>query len=111
MASVVKDLSVLASVLEMSCASDAASDGHGSQFGSAHYISGTGTIILEGTHFSTDPAVWAPLVDLANPPVAIPALTAADIGVLKFFRTSGLKRIRARNSVVGVANRFGLGVD
>lgn len=111
MASAVKDLTALASVLEMSCGSDAANDGHGSQFGSAVYVQGTGTIVLEGTHFSTDPAVWFPLVDLASPPVPIPALTAADIGVPKFFRTSGLKRIRARNTVVGVGNLFALGVD
>lgn len=111
MGQAVKDLSVIGTTLVIDCTSKKAIDGEASQLGTAEYIQGTGTVVLEGTMMETDPAVWFPLVDLAQPPVAIPALTAADIGAPKFFRVSGLNRVRARTTVGGAGNLFGLGVD
>lgn len=111
MGQAVKALNNVGDTLVIDCTSKRAISGEGSQFGSAEYVAGTGTILLEGTMMETDPAVWFTLVDLAQPPVAIPALTAVDIGAPKFFRTSGYNRVRARNTVGGAGNLFGLGVD
>lgn len=107
MATAVKDLTVLDSVIELKCNSDAALDGHGSQVGVSQYISGAGTIQVEATTQATDPAVWIPPLDITTG-----AAIAAQIapGIL-YFRISGFLRVRTRKTVGGAALIAGLGVD
>jgi hypothetical protein len=101
MATAVKDLSLLGSVVEI----DKSQDSYGSDKGVLQYIQGTGTVIVEGTTMVTDPAVWAAIDDLEGTPVSM-----TSVGYTQF-DCGGFARVRARNTVVGAGNLVGLGVN
>jgi hypothetical protein len=99
MPSAVKDLSTLASTLELNL-----SNYPNAREGAFQYIAGTGTVLLEGTLQVSGAGTWFTLIDFEGN--AIAGLTG--VGVTRF-PISGYARIRGRNTSGGAANLSALG--